>query len=62
MNKTKLENRYKLAIKRALVGEITGQDLKAIVEFQLREYINEGEEPFDEMELALLTNRMIIFN
>jgi hypothetical protein len=62
MNKIKLENRYKLAIKRALVGEITGQDLKAIVEFQLREYINEGEEPFDEMELALLTNRMIIFN
>jgi hypothetical protein len=62
MNKTKLENRYKLAIKRALVGEITGQDLKAIVEFQLREYINEGEEPFNEMELALLTNRMTIFN
>jgi hypothetical protein len=62
MNKIKLENRYKLAIKRALIGEITGQDLKAIVEFQLREYINEGEEPFDEMELALLTNRMIIFN
>jgi hypothetical protein len=62
MNKIKLENRYKLAIKRALVGEITGQDLKAIVEFQLREYINEGEEPFNEMELALLTNRMTIFN
>ena len=62
MNKTKLENRYKLAIKRALVGEITGQDLKAIVEFQLREYINEGEEPFNEMELALLTNRMVVFN
>jgi hypothetical protein len=62
MNKIKLENRYKLAIKRALIGEITGQDLKAIVEFQLREYINEGEEPFDEMELALLTNKMIIFN
>jgi hypothetical protein len=62
MNKTKLENRYKLAIKRALVGEITGQDLKAIVEFQLREYIKEGEEPFNEMELALLTNRMTIFN
>jgi hypothetical protein len=62
MNKTKLENRYKLAIKRALVGEITGPDLKAIVEFQLRDYINEGEEPFDEMELALLTNKMIIFN
>ena len=62
MNKIKLENRYKLAIKRALIGEITGQDLKAIVEFQLREYINEGEEPFNEMELALLTNRMTIFN
>ena len=62
MNKIKLENRYKLAIKRALVGEITGQDLKAIVEFQLREYINEGEEPFNEMELALLTNRMVVFN
>jgi hypothetical protein len=62
MNETKLKNRFKVALKRASMGDITGQDLKAIVEFQLREYIMEGEEPFNELELALLTQQMVLFN
>jgi len=62
MNETKLKSRFKLALKRASMGGITGQDLKAIIEFQLRGYIMEGEEPFNEVELALLTHQMILFN
>ena len=34
MNGIKVQNRFKLAIKRALSGEITGQDIKAIIEFE----------------------------
>jgi hypothetical protein len=62
MNKEKIENRFKLAMKRALSGDISGQDVKAIVEYQLRGYLIEGEEPFNDYELALLAHRMTVFN
>ena len=62
MNEIKLGSRYKLAIKRAMAGEMSGRDLMAIVEYQLREYVGEDEEPFNAMELVLLTNRMVVFN
>lgn len=62
MNKIKLENRVKLSIKRALIGGITGQDIKAIVEYQVREYINEGDEPFNDVELALMASYMMTYN
>jgi hypothetical protein len=62
MNEIKVINRFKLAMKRANEGEISGQDIKAIVAYQLRKYVNEGEEPFNDTELALLTHRMVTFN
>ena len=62
MSEIKLKNRFNLAVKRALVGNISGQDLKAIVEYQLREYVDEEDGPFDEVELALLTHNMVLFN
>jgi hypothetical protein len=49
-------------MKRANEGEISGQDIKAIVAYQLRKYVNEGEEPFNDTELALLAHRMVVFN
>lgn len=62
MNEVKVRNRFNLAVKRALVGDISGQDLKAIVEYQLRDHVGEGQDPFTDMELALLTHNMITFN
>jgi hypothetical protein len=62
MNEIKLKNRYGLVIKRALVGNITGQDIKAIVEYQLKGYIGEGEEPLNEWEIGLIANHMMTFN
>lgn len=62
MSEIKLKNRFNLAVKRALVEDISGQDLKAIVEYQLREYIGEGQDPFTDVELALLTHNMVLFN
>ena len=54
MNEVKIKNKAKLAVKRALVGATTGQDIKAIVEYQLRGYVKEGVEPFNDYELALM--------
>jgi hypothetical protein len=62
MNETKLKNRYGLAIKRALAGNITGQDVKAIVEYQLKDAFNIYDEPINEVELVILTHCMIAFN
>jgi hypothetical protein len=62
MNEIKVRNRFKLAVKRALAGDISGQDLKAIVEYQLREYVGEEQDPFTDVELALMTHHMITFN
>ena len=62
MNEVKIKNRAKLAVKRALVGATTGQDVKAIVEYQLREYVKEGMDPFSDYELALIATYMVQFN
>ena len=62
MNEVKIKNRAKLAVKRALVGATTGQDVKAIVEYQLREYVKEGMDPFNDHELALIATYMVQFN
>lgn len=62
MNEIKVQNRFKLAIKRALSGETTGQDIKAIIEFQNRDLIGKKGENLDNMELSLLTAYSISFN
>lgn len=62
MNGIKVQNRFKLAIKRALSGEITGQDIKAIIEFQNRDLIEKKGENLDSFELNLLTAYSISFN
>jgi hypothetical protein len=62
MNDIKIKNRAKLAVLRALVGETTGQDVKAIVEYQLRGYVKEGMDPFNDHELALIAVHMVNFN
>lgn len=62
MNEIKLKNRYKLSIKRIKAGDISGQDIKAIVAFQLKGYVKEGDEPFDDVELALMAGYMIAYN
>lgn len=62
MNEIKVKNRFKVAVKRALQGNTTGQDIKAIILFQLREYTIEGREPFDDMELGLIASYMIQYN
>jgi hypothetical protein len=40
MNETQIKNRAKLAVKRALEGDITSQDLLAIVKLQVPELQN----------------------
>lgn len=62
MNGIKVQNRFKLAIKRALSGETTGQDIKAIIEFQNRGLIEKKGENLDSFELNLLTAYSISFN
>jgi len=62
MNETQIKNKAKLAVRRALVGVTTGQDVKAIVEYQLRGYVKEGMDPFSEYELALVATYMVQFN
>ena len=62
MNETQVKNKAKLAVRRALVGATTGQDIKAIVEYQLRGHIKEGDEPFNDVELALMASYMVSYN
>jgi hypothetical protein len=62
MNEIILESKYKLAIRRAMAGITTGQDVKAIVAYQMRDCIEEGRRQFTDGELAILTLYMIDFN
>ena len=62
LNEVKMKNRYNVAVRRAVKGDITGLDLKAIVEYQMKEYIGEGEEPLNDYELAMVTMHMVHFN
>jgi hypothetical protein len=57
MNEVKIENRFKVAVKRALSGDTTGQDLIAIVKFQMREL---GER--DTFEYGMLVMYSAAFN
>jgi hypothetical protein len=63
MNEVKIENRFKLAVKRALLnGVVSGQDIKAIIEFQNRELAIEKGEPLNNFELGLLGAYSVAFN
>jgi hypothetical protein len=63
MNEVKVENRFKLAVKRALSQSIiSGQDIKAIIEFQNRELTIEKGEPLNDFELGLLGAYSVAFN
>jgi hypothetical protein len=63
MNEIKIENRFKLAVKRATTqSSISGQDLKAILEYQNRNLIELTGEPLSDMELSLLGAYSVAFN
>ena len=63
MNEVKVENRFKLAVKRALSNNlISGQDMKAIIEFQNRDLAIEKGEPLNDFELGMLGAYAVAFN
>ena len=63
MNEVKVENRFKLAVKRALSNNsISGQDIKAIIEFQNRDLAIEKGEPLNDFELGMLGAYAVAFN
>jgi hypothetical protein len=63
MNEVKVENRFKVAVKRALSNNsISGQDIKAIIEFQNRNLAIEKGEPLSDFELGLLGAYSVAFN
>ena len=63
MNEVKVENRFKLAVKRALSQPIiSGQDMKAIIEFQNRDLAIEKGEPLNNFELGMLGAYAVAFN
>lgn len=63
MNDIKIENRFKLAVKRAATQSfISGQDVKAILEYQNRNLVELTGEPLSNMELSLLGAYSVAFN
>jgi hypothetical protein len=63
MNEVKVENRFKLAVKRALTqSSISGQDVRAILEYQNRELAIEKGEPLDDYDLNILLIYAAEFN
>ena len=64
MNKIQCKNRYKLAIKAAEVGSLTGRDLSAITRFQVDISCLEkwDDEPLNSLALSLMVQSQIAFN
>jgi hypothetical protein len=63
MNEVKVKNRFKLAVKRALTqSSISGQDVRAILEYQNRELAIEKGEPLDDYDLNILLIYAAEFN
>ena len=63
MNEVKVENRFKLAVKRALLnGVVSGLDVKAIIEFQNRDLAIEKGESLSDFELGILGAYSVAFN
>ena len=62
MNNVRIETRVKLAVKNALKGDITGEDIKAIIRFQSKELEEMKGEALDNWELGLLGAYCVAFN
>jgi len=55
MNKLIIETQYQIAMRHLENGCINGQDIAAIVQFQMRNCIEEGEPLFTMEELGIIT-------
>jgi len=62
MNVETIKNKYKLAIDRAIKGNITGQDVTNIIKFQNKELVELKGEELNQYETNLLTAYSIAFN
>jgi hypothetical protein len=59
MNKIIIETQYQIAMRNLERGCITGEDIAAIVQFQMKEYIAEGEPLFTQEELGVIVHYMM---
>jgi hypothetical protein len=62
MNDLQIKDRVKKAVKNALRGITTGDDVKAIIRFQNQELEMEKGEPLNDWELGVLGAYSISFN
>jgi hypothetical protein len=62
MNKIIIETQYQIAMRHLENGCINGQDIAAIVQFQMREWIGEGEPLFTQEELGYIVHYMMQSN
>ena len=62
MNELQIKDRVKKAVKNALKGITTGEDIKSIIQFQNQELEKEKGEPLDDFELGVLGAYSIAFN
>lgn len=62
MNTEIIKNKYKLAIERAIKGNITGQDVNNIIRFQNKDLVGLKGEELNQMETNLLTAYSMSFN
>ena len=62
MNIEIIKNKYKLAVERAIKGNITGQDVNNIIRFQNKELVGLKGEELNQMEINLLTAYSMSFN
>ena len=57
MNNEVMKLKYRLSVKRAMTGELSGLDIKNIIKYQVKEF---GE--LSELEVRLLLAASIAFN
>ena len=62
MNTEIIKNKYKLAVERAIKGNITGQDVNNIIRFQNKDLVGLKGEELNQMEINLLTAYSMSFN
>ena len=62
MNTEIIKNKYKLAVERAIKGNITGQDVNNIIRFQNKDLVGLKGEELNQMEIGLLTAYSMSFN
>ena len=62
MSNIKKEDRVKLAVKNTLKGDITSEDIKAILRFQAKDITEMKSEELNNLALELLISHCITFN